>query len=74
MRISGFIIGGLVGAAAATYWARSGRTLKDLTDVNWNQIMDKAGDFAQSAKTMWENRMNSGPSMGGEDEGPAAHH
>jgi hypothetical protein len=66
MRMSGFIIGGILGAAAATYWSRN-KTPKMLTDVNWNQVVDKAGDMAKSAKNMWDSAAMFIPSKDGEE-------
>jgi len=74
MRISGFIIGGIVGAVAATYWSRGGRMPKKLSDVNWNQVIDKAGDVAQSAKNMWDGRNIFIPAQSKEEAEKATHH
>jgi len=53
VRMGGFIVGGLVGAAAAVYFSKNNRP-KLMSAINWNQAVDKAGQFAQSAKNMWD--------------------
>jgi len=53
VRMGGFIVGGLVGAAAAVYFSNNNRP-KLMSAINWNQAVDKAGQFAQSAKSMWD--------------------
>jgi gas vesicle protein len=53
MRMSGFIVGGLVGAAAAMYFSKNNRQSLT-TAVNWDQAVDKAGKFVRSAKDMWD--------------------
>lgn len=53
MRMGGFIVGGLVGVAAAVYFSKNNRP-KLMSAINWNQAVDKAGQFAQSAKNMWD--------------------
>lgn len=53
MRMSGFLVGGLVGAAAAMYFSKNNRPM--LTGaINWNQAVDKAGQFVRSTKNMWD--------------------
>jgi gas vesicle protein len=49
----GFLVGGLVGAAAAMYFSKNNRPM--LTSaINWDQAVDKAGQFVRSAKNMWD--------------------
>lgn len=53
MRMRGFVVGGLVGAAVAMYFSKNNRPM--LTSaINWNQAVDKAGQFVRSAKNMWD--------------------
>lgn len=53
MRMRGFLVGGLVGAAAAMYFSKNNRPM--LTGaINWDQAVDKAGQFVRSAKNMWD--------------------
>lgn len=53
MRMSGFIIGGILGAAAAMYFSRNNRPTM-LSNMNWDQAVDKAGQFVRTAKSMWD--------------------
>ena len=53
MRMSGFLVGGILGAAAAMYFSRNNKPML-LANVNWDQAVDKAGQFVRSAKTMWD--------------------
>jgi gas vesicle protein len=53
MRMSGFLVGGLVGAAAAIYFSRNNRPML-LSAVNWDQALDKAGQFVRTAKNVWD--------------------
>ena len=62
MRMSGFLFGGIVGAAAALYFSRNNRPMM-LTNVNWDQAVDKAGQFVRSAKTMWDTATAIAPSV-----------
>jgi gas vesicle protein len=53
MRMRGFLVGGLVGAAAAMYFSKNNRP--NLTAaINWDQVIDKASQFVRSAKNMWD--------------------
>ncbi len=50
-RMSGFWLGGLLGAAAAIYWSKSGKSI--MSGVNWDKTLNTAGKLARSAKDMW---------------------
>lgn len=54
MRMSGFIVGGLVGAATAIYFSKNNRPML-ATAINWDQAANKAGQFVRTAKNMWDN-------------------
>jgi hypothetical protein len=51
MRMSGFLIGGILGATAALYFTRGNRAM--MANMNWGKALDKAGTVAQTAKDMW---------------------
>lgn len=53
MRMSGFLIGGILGACAALYFSRNQKPML-LTNVDWDKAVDKAGQIVRSAKTMWD--------------------
>lgn len=53
MRISGFLIGGILGAWAAMYFTRNNKPMV-LGNVDWDKAVDKAGQVVRSAKTMWD--------------------
>ncbi|MEX1030974.1 MAG: YtxH domain-containing protein [Paenibacillaceae bacterium] len=53
MRMSGFLVGGLVGAAAAMYFSKNNRPMLS-SAINWDQAVNKAGQFVRSAKNMWD--------------------
>ena len=57
-RMSGFLLGGLMGAAAAVYWNKSGKSL--ISGVNWDKTLTTAGKWASSAKGMWERTGSNG--------------
>ena len=52
MRLSGFIMGSIVGAAAAMYFSRSNQS--KMAKMNWDQVVNKAGEVAKTVKTMWD--------------------
>lgn len=52
MRISGFLIGGILGAAAAMYLSRNKPVV--LAEMNWDKAVDKIARAVQSAKAMWD--------------------
>lgn len=52
MRMSGFLVGGMVGAAVALYMVRNKPGM--LAGLNWDKAVDKAGEFVHSAKAMWD--------------------
>ena len=52
MRMSGFLIGGMLGAAAALYFTKNKSMM--MANVNWDQAVDKAGQFVKGAKSMWD--------------------
>lgn len=52
MRVSGFLLGGIAGAAIALYVSRNKPAL--LAGLNWDKAADKAGKAVQSAKAMWD--------------------
>lgn len=51
--MGGFIVGGLVGAAAAMYFSKNNRP-NLAAAINWDQALDTAGKFVKSAKNMWD--------------------
>ncbi|MEX2416178.1 MAG: hypothetical protein WD424_08535 [Paenibacillaceae bacterium] len=53
MRMRGFLVGGLVGAAAAMYFSKNNRPMLT-TAINWDQAVNKAGQFVRSARNMWD--------------------
>ena len=53
MRMSGFIVGGILGAAAAIYFTKNNKPMM-MSYVNWDQAVDKAGNIVRGAKTMWD--------------------
>jgi len=52
MRMSGILLGGILGATAAILMTRNNRNMS--SNMNWNKAVDKAGQFARSAKSMWD--------------------
>lgn len=52
MRMSGFLLGGIAGAAIALYVSRNKPAL--LAGLNWDKAVDKAGKAVNSAKAMWD--------------------
>lgn len=50
-RMSGFWLGGLLGAAAAIYWSKNNKAI--MSGVNWDKTLNTAGKWARSAKDMW---------------------
>jgi len=53
MRMSGILLGGILGATAAILMTRNNRNMM-LSNMNWDKAVDKAGQFARSAKSMWD--------------------
>lgn len=52
MRMGVFLLGGVVGAVAAVYLSRNNPRL--LSKMNIDQTIDKVGQFARTAKQMWD--------------------
>ena len=53
MRMSGLLVGGIIGAAAAIYLSKNNRPMLN-NAINWDQAVDKAGQLVRSAKNMWD--------------------
>jgi hypothetical protein len=50
MRMSAFLLGGIVGAAMAMYVSRNKSAM--LAGVNWDKAIDKLGDMLRSIRSM----------------------
>jgi len=50
MRMSGFLLGGILGAVMALYVSRNKPAM--LAGVNWDKAIDKMGDMLRSIRSM----------------------
>lgn len=69
MRMSGFLLGGMLGAAVALYVARNKPGV--LAGMDWNKAADKAAEWARSARAMWDAASVVRTSGGGGEAGSA---
>lgn len=66
MRLSGFLLGGIAGAAVALYVSRNKPAM--LAGLNWDKALDKAGKAVHSAKAMWDTASVIQSAAGGQAE------